>query len=126
MGDGECNEGSVWEAAASASHFCLDNVVAIVDQNGLQYDGETRAILEMGNLASKWESFGWRTRTVDGHDVGQLLDAMQFSAGQPNVIVARTVKGKGVSFMENDPTWHHSRLSPEQLEQALAEVRFGL
>lgn len=122
MGDGECNEGSVWEAAASAAHFGLGNLVAIVDQNGLQYDGATSEVLGMGDLESKWRSFGWQARSVDGHDVAALLGAMDFSEGTPTAIVARTVKGKGVSFMENDPAWHHSRLSEEQLKQALEEV----
>ena len=124
MGDGECNEGTVWEAAASASHFGLGNVVAIIDQNGLQYDGVTEQILGMGDMAAKWASFGWRAVSVDGHDVEALLAAMTFSDETPTVIVARTLKGKGVSFMENDPAWHHSRLSDTQLEQALAEVGY--
>lgn len=122
MGDGEIDEGSVWEALASAAHFRLGNVVAIVDQNGLQYDGQTDEILGMGDLEVKLRDFGWRTVTVDGHDVSALLPAMRFDDDQPTAIVARTVKGKGISFMENDPNWHHSRLSDEQYEQAMSEL----
>jgi transketolase len=123
MGDGECNEGSVWESAISAAHFGLGNVVAIIDKNGLQYDGPTGDILLMDDLAAKWRIFGWEARTVDGHDVAALLEAMEPSdSGVPVVIIANTVKGKGVSFMENDPAWHHSRLSDAQLEAALLEV----
>lgn len=123
MGDGECDEGSVWEAAASAAHFGLGNLVAIIDQNGLQYDGTTEEIMGMGDMPAKWESFGWQARSVDGHDVEALIEAMAVSEDKPTAIVARTVKGKGISFMENDPVWHHSRLSDEQLQQALEEVR---
>jgi transketolase len=121
MGDGECNEGSVWESALCASHFGLDNVVAIVDKNGLQYDGPTESILAMDDLSAKWESFGWTAVSVDGHDVGALLEAFGVSTAKPKVIIANTVKGKGVSFMENNPSWHHNRLSQAQLDQAIEE-----
>ena len=121
LGDGEINEGSVWEAAMSASHFGLSNLVAIVDNNGLQYDGITRDVMDMGNLAAKWESFGWIALEVDGHDVSALLDALQAPAGRPLAVIARTIKGKGVSFMENNRAWHHARLSQEDFDQAMAE-----
>jgi len=121
MGDGECNEGSVWESALCGAHFGLDNLVAIVDKNGLQYDGDTENILTMESMSAKWDSFGWTAIDVDGHDIVQLLEALAVPTSRPKAIIAHTVKGKGVSFMENDASWHHKRLSKEQLDQALAE-----
>jgi transketolase len=105
----------------SASHFELSNIVAIVDNNGLQYDGNTHDVMDMGNLAAKWESFGWIVRETDGHDVSALLETLQAPAGKPLAVIARTIKGKGVSFMENNRAWHHSRLSQAQFDQAMAE-----
>jgi transketolase len=121
IGDGECNEGMVWEAAASAAHFNLSNLVAIVDKNGLQYDGDTRRILSMDSLSDKWASFGWKVVSLDGHNVEQLLDALTQRPAMPLVVIANTIKGKGVSFMENNPSWHHSRLTKVQFDQAMAE-----
>jgi transketolase len=121
VGDGEINEGSVWEAAMSAAHFKLSNLVVIVDKNGLQYDGITQDVLDMGDLAGKWESFGWMALTVDGHDVAALLDALQTPHDRPLAIIARTVKGKGVSFMENNRAWHHCRLNQAEFDRAMAE-----
>lgn len=121
LGDGECNEGSVWEAAASAAHFVLGNLVAIVDKNGLQYDGDTCCVLSMENLTAKWESFGWTAVEIDGHNVAALYDALSRCGDKPLAVIANTVKGKGVSFMENNPAWHHARLSQAQFEQAMAE-----
>jgi transketolase len=121
VGDGELNEGSIWEAAMSAAHFKLSNLTLIVDKNGLQYDGGTPDVLDMGNLAAKWESFGWAALTVDGHDLPALLDALETRHDKPLAIIANTVKGKGVSFMENNRAWHHSRLTQAQFEQAMAE-----
>jgi transketolase len=123
VGDGEINEGAIWEAAMSAAHFELSRLVVIVDNNGLQYDGITRHVMDMGDLAAKWESFGWVARTVDGHDVSALLDALQAPTGKPLAIIARTVKGKGVSFMEHNRAWHHARLSQAQFDQAMAELQ---
>ena len=123
MGDGECGEGSVWESAASAAHFGLTNLVAIIDKNGLQYDGPTREVLNMDGMAEKWESFGWQARTVDGHDLAELLSAFEDLGNQPTVIVANTVKGKGVSFMENNPAWHHNRLTQAQFDELTARKR---
>ena len=120
MGDGECGEGSVWESAASAAHFGLSNVVAIIDKNGLQYDGPTKDVLNMDGMAEKWESFGWQARTVDGHNLSELLSAFEDLGDQPTVIVANTVKGKGVSFMENNPAWHHKRLTQTQFDELTA------
>jgi len=117
MGDGECGEGSIWESAASASHFRLSNLVAIIDKNGLQYDGPTKDILNMDGMAEKWESFGWQARIVDGHNLAELLAAFDNLSDKPTVIVANTVKGKGVSYMENNPAWHHNRLTQAQFDE---------
>jgi transketolase len=122
LGDGECDEGSVWEAAAAASHYKLDNLVAIVDNNQLQYDGTTEDIMSMSPFEKKWESFGWKTAVVDGHNVEALYDVMKYKQDCPYVIIANTVKGKGVSFMENNPLWHNGKLTEKQYEQAMQEV----
>ena len=120
MGDGECGEGSVWESAASAAHFGLSNLVAIIDKNGLQYDGPTKDVLDMDGMAEKWESFGWQARNVDGHNLAELLAAFEDLGDRPTVIVADTVKGKGVAFMENNPAWHHNRLTQAQFDELTA------
>ncbi len=125
MGDGECNEGSVWEAAISASNFKLGNLVGIIDNNRLQYDGETKDIMDMKNMGEKWRSFGWQVFEVDGHSVEQLyriLKEVDFNSEVPHMIIANTVKGKGVSFMENKKEWHHSILSKKQYEEVLKEL----
>lgn len=122
LGDGECNEGSVWESALSAAHFGLSNLVAIVDKNGLQYDGQTDEVLRLGDLAKKWESFGWEARTVDGHNVTELIRAFADLPQRPTVVIAETVKGKGVPFMEANPVWHHSRLTQKQFDALIAEM----
>lgn len=122
LGDGECNEGSVWEALASASHFKLDNLTVIVDRNRLQHDGFTEEILSMGDLAEKISAFGLDTKTVDGHDMEALLTALEYRSEKPVAIVADTVKGKGVSFMENSPSWHSGRLNESQFNTAIAEM----
>lgn len=121
LGDGECNEGSVWEAVASASNYQLDNLTVIVDKNGLQYDGITDEILNMGNLGEKFTSFGWNVVTVYGHSIEDLLDAFSVKSNDPKVIIANTVKGKGVSFMENNPAWHNGRLTEKQYVEAMKE-----
>ncbi len=125
VGDGECNEGSIWEAAMAAAHFKLSSLTVIVDANGIQSDGRCEAILDMGPHEKKWESFGWEAAVVDGHDVGALFDAFTNPRAYPNkprAIVAKTVKGKGVSFMENNNDWHHNRLTKAQHETAMAEL----
>jgi transketolase len=125
LGDGECNEGSVWEAAMSAAHFHLHNLIAIVDVNGMQSDGPCHAILDMGSHEEKWRSFGWEVRSVNGHDVVALLEAFTSpspDSNKPLAIIARTTKGKGVSFMENDNQWHHNRLTQQQYEAAIQEL----
>jgi len=125
LGDGECNEGSVWEAAASASHFGLDRLTVVVDRNHLQYDGPTCDVLRMDDLAQKWVAFGFDTRTVDGHSVPALREVLRGGAAMvgsaPTAILADTVKGKGVSYMENNPVWHNGALSDEQYAQAMRE-----
>lgn len=130
LGDGECNEGSVWEAAMSASHFQLRNLIAIVDKNNLQYDGVCSEIVRMNNFKANWENFGWEVFETDGHDIMALYRTFRACARssemKPHVIIANTVKGKGVSFMENSKEWHHSRLSQKQYEAAIAEVRGGM
>jgi len=122
LGDGEINEGSNWEAALSAAHFKLSRLTAIVDKNGFQYDGSTEAVMDLGDLAGKWESFGWTALSVDGHDIPALIEALQMPHDKPLAVIAHTVKGKGISFMENNRLWHHRRLSQEQFEQAMAEL----
>lgn len=125
MGDGETNEGMIWEAAMTAAHLGLDNLIGIVDRNLLQSDGLGRDIVDMGDMAAKWRAFGWHVVEVDGHDVAQLLDAFQTRKrphNKPYLIVAHTIKGKGVSFFENDNKWHHARLTADQYQQALAEL----
>jgi len=125
LGDGECNEGTVWEAAMAAAHFHLDNIVAIVDNNSMQSDGPTASILDMIDLPSKWKSFGWYVKQVNGHDPASLLAALiddKVPTGSPSVVIAKTIKGKGVSFMENNNMWHHNRLTKEQYDAALKEL----
>lgn len=125
MGDGECNEGSVWEAAMAAAHFRLGNLVAIIDANGLQSDGPCKTVMDMGSHEAKWRSFGWETATVAGHDVAALYDAFTAPRREPNkplVVVASTVKGKGISFMEHNNEWHHNRLTQAQYEAAIKEL----
>lgn len=123
LGDGELHEGSVWEAFMSAAHYGLDNLTAIVDRNHLSYDGDTEAVMGLGDLRARLESFGWHVSSCDGHDAGALLEAFGDTApGRPHAVIAETVKGKGVSFAENRPEWHHHRLSREEYEQARREV----
>ena len=125
LSDGECDEGQTWEAAMAAAHFKLDNLTAIVDNNGLQLSGFNRDIMSLEPLNKKWAAFGWHVTDVDGHDLNQLLDALENAKkvkGQPAVIIAHTVKGKGVSFMENNVDFHGKAPDTEQLEIALKEL----
>jgi transketolase len=124
LGDGECNEGSVWEAVMLAPQLKLSNLVAIVDYNRLQSDGDGKSIIDFGNLSQKWNSFGWDAYDVDGHDIDQLLNVFQAPPHQdkPRVVVANTIKGKGISFMEGNNEWHHNRLTKTHYERALAEL----
>lgn len=125
LGDGECNEGTVWEAAMAASHFQLANLVAVIDANGLQSDGPCRNIMDMGSHEAKWRSFGWEVVGVNGHDVAALYDAFTTptgAPGRPRMFVASTVKGKGVSFLENNNEWHHNRITQAQYDEAIREL----
>lgn len=124
LGDGECNEGSVWEAAMSAVQLKLDNLTAIVDYNKLQSDGEAQHIIDLDDLAGKFVSFGWDVEEIDGHDIPQIVTAFEKIkiGNKPRVLVAHTVKGKGISFMENNNEWHHSRLAKTNYDLALSEL----
>ncbi len=125
MGDGEQQEGSIWEAAMAAGHHKLDNLCGIVDVNRLQIDGWVKDVMNVEPLAEKYAAFGWNVISVDGHDIAQLLDAFtqaRATTGRPTVILAATVKGKGVSFMENQASWHGTAPKKEQLDQALNEL----
>ena len=129
LGDGECNEGSVWEAVMSAGQLCLDNLVAMVDYNKLQSDGAGGQIMDLGDLASKFRSFGWDAYDIDGHNIDELVGIFEAPKieGRPRVIVANTIKGKGVSFMENNNEWHHNRLTKANFDLAITEVNlFGI
>jgi transketolase len=125
LSDGECDEGQIWEAAMSAAHFKLDNLTAIVDNNGIQLSGFNRDIMSLEPLNEKWAAFGWHVTDIDGHDINQITDALKKAKeikGRPAVIIAHTVKGKGVSFMENNVDFHGKAPSAEQLEIALKEL----
>ena len=125
LGDGECDEGQVWEAAMAAAHFKVDNLVAIVDRNEIQLDGWTRDIMNTEPFGEKWQAFGWHVIEADGHDLTQLIDAFEQAKlvkGQPAVIIAHTIKGKGVSFMENNPHFHGVVPNTEEVEIALREL----
>jgi len=128
LGDGEIQEGIVWEAAMSAAKFGLDNLTAILDYNKVQLDGTTDEIMPLGDVRAKWESFGWHVIEIDGHKVEEIADALDRAKavkGRPTIIVARTVKGKGVSFMEGKNTWHGKPISREEYEAAKAELGGG-
>jgi transketolase len=124
LGDGELAEGSNWEAAMAAAHYELDNLTAILDHNTLQITGHTRDVCSNEPLDEKFASFGWNVITVDGHDFAQLTDALNSKsvAGKPKMVIANTVKGRGVSFMENVVSWHHGVPSAEQYELAQSEL----
>ncbi len=124
MGDGELAEGSNWEAAQAASHYRLDRLVAILDHNRLQITGKTRDVMSNEPLADKWRAFGWHVCPVDGHDYAALTEALTAPPpeGQPLCIIAETVKGKGISFMENVGKWHHGVPSPAEFAQAMVEL----
>ncbi|MBQ9512135.1 MAG: transketolase [Lachnospiraceae bacterium] len=126
LGDGECNEGQIWEAAMSASKYRLDNLIAAVDYNGLQFDGDVNEVMPLEPFADKWEAYGWHAIEVkDGHDFDQIRAAYQAAKeirDKPVVIIARTVKGKGISFMENETTWHGGSCTKEQLQQGYRDL----
>ena len=125
LSDGECDEGSTWEAALFAPHHRLDNLVAIVDYNKIQSLGTVKEVLNLEPFAAKWTAAGWATREIDGHDCDAIrgaLEAVPFELDRPTCIVAHTVKGKGVSFMENELLWHYRSPDRDELAQALAEI----
>ena len=125
LGDGECDEGQVWEGAMAAAHFKVDNLVAIVDNNGLQIDGWNREVMNLEPFSQKWQAFGWHVIEVDGHDLSQLIDALnqaKLVKGQPAVVIAHTIKGKGVSFMENNYAFHGKAPTAAEVETALKEL----
>jgi len=125
LGDGECEEGQVWEAAMSAPHFQLDNLTAIVDHNGIQLDGRCCDIMGIEPLADKWRAFNWHVIEIDGHDIKQILQALKKTReikGKPTAIIAHTVKGKGVSFMENNVDFHGKAPNAQETEIALKEL----
>jgi len=128
LSDGECDEGSTWEAVLFAPHHHLDNLVAIVDYNKIQSLGRVSEVLDLEPLGQKWKSFGWSVREIDGHDVEaihKVLRAVPFEPGRPSCVIAHTVKGKGVSFMEDKLAWHYMPPNDQELEQALAELEAG-
>lgn len=122
VGDGECNEGSIWEAAASASHYKLDNLTVIIDQNGLQNDGETNKILNFSDMEHRWKSFGFCTQVIDGHDVEHIETALMEQSELPKALIAKTIKGKGVSFAEHNVDWHASYLTKKLYDCAMEEL----
>jgi len=125
LGDGECDEGQIWEGAMAAAHFKVDNLTAIVDNNGQQIDGWNRDVMNLDPFNKKWQAFGWHVIEVDGHNFTQLIDAFnqaKLVARQPTVIIAHTIKGKGVSFMENNPDFHGKAPNAEEVEIALKEL----
>lgn len=127
LGDGECQEGMVWEAAMAASHHRLKNLIAIVDCNGVQINGWVNDILRIEPFADKWRAFGWSVIEIDGHDMRQVLTALHDARTMrcPTVILARTVKGKGVSFMEDNSAWHGAAPNADQLAQAMKDIEEG-
>lgn len=126
MGDGEVQEGSVWEAAMAAVQYKLGNLVAFIDRNGISLDGETEKLMKLEPLADKWKAFGWNVVEIDGHSIEQLVDTIDnlppVDSDIPTVVVAKTVKGKGVSSMENDVNWHAGSIDASFLEQSCAEL----
>lgn len=125
LSDGECDEGSTWEAALFAPHHRLDNLVVIVDYNKIQSLGRVKEILDLEPFAEKWKSFGWSVREINGHDLDEIegaLRAVPFEAGLPSCLIAHTVKGKGVSFMENKLLWHYRAPDEDEFKRALAEL----
>lgn len=126
VGDGECNEGSIWEAAAIAGHFKLNNLVVVIDKNGLQIDGETKRINSQENMSQRWKSFGFQATEIDGHNLSEVEKAYKtVHSGGPLAIVAHTVKGKGVSFAEGQAEWHQNILTERLYKIAISDLRRG-
>ncbi|MBK8574746.1 MAG: transketolase [Elusimicrobia bacterium] len=125
LSDGECDEGSIWEAALFAPHHKLDNLVVLLDYNKIQSLGHVKDVLDLEPLGKKWESFGWAVREIDGHNMSEILGALSalpFTTGRPSCVVAHTVKGKGVSFMEDKLLWHYRNPTADDVTKALAEI----
>jgi len=124
IGDGECNEGSIWEGALLGPHLNLENLKVIIDKNNLQQTGKNKDILDLGDLTSKWKSFGWNTHEIDGHSINDLLTALNLKSenNKPIAIIANTIKGKGFTFSENNNDWHHNILTKKNYELALQEL----
>lgn len=128
LSDGECDEGSTWEAVLFASHHRLDNLIAIVDYNKIQAFGKVEEVLNLEPFAEKWHAFGWTVQEIDGHNYQQIKDiltSVPFKDGKPSCIIAHTVKGKGISFMENSLEWHYKSVNEEQLQKALLELKYN-
>jgi len=123
LGDGECNEGSVWEAMMAASHFKLDNLYTFIDRNNFQQTGSNNEIMSLDNLKAKLTSFGWNTIEIDGHNINEISNSLNLNIeNKPTAIIANTVKGKGFSFSENNNSWHHAVLTKSTYEKALTEL----
>lgn len=124
MGDGECNEGSVWEAVMAGANYGLGNLIAIVDRNNMQNDGDSNSIMKYYDLVSMWRSFGWEAIEIDGHDILSILNAFQFETDRkkPKVVIANTIKGRGISFMENNSAWHHGKLTESLYSEAIESL----
>ena len=125
MGDGETQEGSIWEAAMSASHYKLDNLIGIVDRNMIQIDGNTEDIMALEPYKTKWEAFGWEVKEIDGHDFSKIITTLKkvpFKKGKPSLIISKTIKGKGLSFMEGKHEWHGKALKGEFADKARQEI----
>tara|TARA_E500000331_G_scaffold321135_1_gene335203 strand:- start:354 stop:1190 length:837 start_codon:yes stop_codon:yes gene_type:complete len=124
LGDGECNEGSVWEAAMAAPNFKLENLYAIIDKNNFQQTGANKDIMNVDSLKDKWSSFGWHTEEIDGHKINKICEVFEKtkSINKPKAIIANTIKGKGFSFSENNNDWHHSVLNKSFYDKAIAEL----
>jgi transketolase len=125
LGDGECQEGLIWEAAMFAAHYKIDNLTAVVDRNSLQIDGPTEKVMSLEPLADKWRAFGWNVMEIDGHDINSIVNAFEETKcvnGRPSIIIAYLIKGRGVSFMEWMREYHGKTLSPEDLNRALADL----
>ena len=129
IGDGELQEGQIWEAAMTAAHYKLDNVIAFVDWNGLQIDGSNDEVMTIKPIDEKFKAFGWNVMVIDGHNYDEISDAVDIAKkgnGKQTVIIAKTVKGKGLSFMENNVSWHGTAPNAEQTEKALIELEKGV
>ena len=125
IGDGECQEGQIWEAAMAAAHYKLNKLIVFLDLNGLQIDGKNSEVMNIEPIDEKFKAFGWNVQKINGHnfdEISKAIDTAKKSKDKPNIIIAKTIKGKGVSFMENEAGWHGVAPSQDQLEQALEEL----